>query len=181
MTAGPGIDMQSDLNTSLPQTEFPPAADRVVRIQYTDDDTCDPAFDDSFSAWDLRTVSRRAWFQSREEGRTRQRLVVQLGLKKGELGVVSGSEFASEGFSQHSTTLRDHRSDLGRDMSLFAHAMPASATARSMSARSPCWGGGDQSLVEGTGTGCAQGVSNQLSKDRTGRGDTSPDAGAQHV
>jgi hypothetical protein len=34
-------------------TEFPAAADRIVRIKYADDDACDSAFDDSLGAPDL--------------------------------------------------------------------------------------------------------------------------------
>jgi len=104
--------------------EFPATTDRIVRIEHADDDACDSAFDDSFSAWDLGAVSRRAWFQCREEGRTRQRLVPELGFEKRELGVVSGSEFASEGLAQHHTFPRDDSSDPGRNTPLFAHALP---------------------------------------------------------
>ena len=100
------------------------AADLVIRIEHADDNACDPAFDDPFSAWDLRTVSRRAWLQRREEGRTRQRLVPEFGLKKCVLGMVSGSEFTSEGLAQHYTVPHDDGSDLGRNTSFFAHALP---------------------------------------------------------
>src|SRR5262249_6709532 len=101
-----------------------PATDRVVRIKHADDDACDPPFDDPFGAWDLGTVSHRARLQRREEGRTCQRLVPELGLKERELGVISGSEFASEGLAQHHTFPRNYSPDLRRDTSFFARALP---------------------------------------------------------
>jgi hypothetical protein len=103
----------SDLDASIPETEFPATTDRIVWIEHADDDACDSAFDDSFGAWDLGAVARRAWFQRREKGRTRQHLVPELGFEKRELGVVSGGEFASEGLAQHYTFPRDDSSDLG--------------------------------------------------------------------
>lgn len=114
----------SDLDARIPEAEFPAATDRVVRIEHADNDASDPAFDNSFHAWKLGTVSRRARLQRRKEGRTRQRIASEPGLQKRELGVVSGSEFASEGLAQRHTIPRDNGSDLGRDTSLFAHAPP---------------------------------------------------------
>jgi hypothetical protein len=65
-----------------------------------------------------------AWFQRREESRTRQRVIPELALEQRELGVVSGGEFASEGLTQHHTMPHNDSADLGRNLPLFAHALP---------------------------------------------------------
>jgi hypothetical protein len=114
----------SDFDASIPEAAFPAPTDGIVRIEHADDDACDSAFDDSFGARDLGITSpRRAWFQRCEEGRSRQRLVAEFAFKKRELGVVSGSEFASKGLAQHRTSPRNDGSDLRRNFPFFAHAL----------------------------------------------------------
>jgi hypothetical protein len=121
-----------------------PQQSRPVQFQTN----CDSAFDDSFGARDLGVASpRRAWFQRCEKGRTRQRLVAELAFEKRELGVVSGSEFASKGLAQQHASPPNDGSDLGRNFPLFAHALPCKRDGTLHERTFPLW----REIIDGHG------------------------------
>ncbi len=88
-----------DLDARIAKTELATTADGVVRVKCADHDTADPSFNDSFCAWDFRTVPCGAGLECGEEGRARQSLGSELAFKQRELGVVARREFASEGLT----------------------------------------------------------------------------------